>query len=206
MAEELYFIKTNPNIAKINLYNKLSREEENIMKFLQEDARVSLEIIKNKIQDSVDQLSKEELSSIFNWFSHMYPSGSEENKTQLFIHGIDLFYEIPEESNVKSFQQLLSDYENFSKQHLDFKLNSQNFNEFLIFGLFFTDIALKEKGSCTILSHYLKTDHPSLYAFAEDQFREKGSEQDNDSELQHYFGDLYDLTKFYKGPIIKLDH
>lgn len=205
MAEELYFIKTNPNIAKINLYNKLCNEEENIMNFLQDDAKVSLEIIKKKIKDSVDQLSKEELSSIFTWFSQTYPTDREETKTQLFIHGIDLFYEIPQESNVKSFQEILSDYENYSQQKLDFMVNAQNFNQFLIYGLFFTDIALKEKGSCTVLSHYLKADHSSLYSFAEEQFRAKGSEQNNDADLQHYFGELYDLTKFYKGSIIKLD-
>ncbi|MGG5208628.1 hypothetical protein ACQWU4_06740 [Chryseobacterium sp. MIQD13] len=204
MAEELYFIKTNPSVAKINLYNKLCREEENIIKFLQPDAKVSLEIIKKKIQDSVENLSKEELSSILTWFSSIYPADREETKTQLFIHGLDLFYEIPKEQNVKTFQEILSDYENYSKHNLDFMIDAQNFNQFLVYGLFFTDIALKEQGNSTVLSHYLKTDYPALYALAEDQFRKKGSDQGNDPALQRYFGDLYDLTKFYKGSIIQL--
>ncbi|MBB6372465.1 hypothetical protein [Chryseobacterium shigense] len=206
MAEELYFIKTNPNIAKINLYNKLCREEENILNFLQADARVSLEIIKNKVKDSVENLTKEELSGIFTWFSSIYPSDREEAKTQLFIHGLDLFYEIPKEQNVKTFQELLTDYENYSKQDLDFMMDSQNFNQFLVFGLFFSDIALKQKGNSSTLPHYLKADHPSLYELAEDQFRMKGPGPDNNLDLQHYFGELYDLTKFYKGSIIQLDH
>jgi len=204
MAEELYFIKTNPNIAKINLYNKLCREEENIINFLQNDAKVSLEIIKNKVKDSVENLSKEELSSIFTWFSSAYPTDPEEVKTQLFIHGLDLFYEIPKKENVKTFQEMLSDYEKYSKQNLNFMVDSQNFNQFLVYGLFFTDISLKEQGNCTILSHYLKADYPSLYALAEDQFQKKGSDQNYDPALQRYFGELYDLTKFYKGPIIQL--
>lgn len=204
MAEELYFIKTNPNIAKINLYNKLCREEENIINFLQNDAKVSLEIIKNKVKDSVENLSKEELSGIFTWFSSAYPTDPEEVKTQLFIHGLDLFYEIPKEENVKTFQEMLSDYEKYSKQNLNFMVDSQNFNQFLVYGLFFTDISLKEQGNCTILSHYLKADYPSLYALAEDQFQKKGSDQNYDPALQRYFGELYDLTKFYKGPIIQL--
>lgn len=83
-------------------------------------------------------------------------------------------------------------------------VNSQNFTQFLIYGLFYTDIALKEKGNCTVLSHYLKTDYPSLYTLAEDQFRTKGTDLHNDLELQHYLGDLYDMTKFYKGSIIQL--
>ena len=204
MAEELYFIKTNHNIAKINLYNKLCREEENIISFLQNDAKVSLEIIKNKVKDSVENLSKEELSGIFTWFSSAYPTDPEEVKTQLFIHGLDLFYEIPKKENVKTFQEMLSDYEKYSKQNLNFMVDSQNFNQFLVYGLFFTDISLKEQGNCTILSHYLKADYPSLYALAEDQFQKKGSDQNYDPALQRYFGELYDLTKFYKGPIIQL--
>ncbi|WP_228377975.1 hypothetical protein [Chryseobacterium luteum] len=204
MAKELYFIKTNPNIAKINLYNKLCREEENIIRFLHADAKVSLEIIKNKVKDSVETLSKEELSSILNWFGSIYPADHEEVKTQLFIHGIDIFFEIQEEQNVETFREMLSDYENYSQQKLDFMVDAQNFNRFLVYGLFFTDIALKEKGSCTVLSHYLKSDYASLYTLAEDQFRKKGSDEDQDLALQHYFAELYDLTKFYKGSIIQL--
>ncbi len=205
MAEELFFIKTNPNIAKINLYNKLCRDEEKIIGFLQPDARANLEIIKNKVKDSVESLSKEELSSIFQWLSSAYPADREEAKTQLFIHGLDLFYEIPKEQHVKTFQDILADYEKYSKRNLDFMIDAQNFNQFLVYGLFFTDIALREKGNDTVLSHYLKTDYPSLYTLAEEQFRAKGSEQYSDSDLHRYFGELYDLTKFYKGPIIKLD-
>lgn len=205
MAEELFFIKTNPNIAKINLYNKLCRDEEKIIGFLQPDARANLEIIKNKVKDSVESLSKEELSSIFQWLSSAYPVDREEAKTQLFIHGLDLFYEIPKEQHVKTFQEILADYEKYSKHNLDFMVDAQNFNQFLIYGLFFTDIALREKGKDTVLSHYLKADNSSLYTLAEEQFRAKGSDQYNDSDLHRYFGELYDLTKFYKGPIIKLD-
>jgi hypothetical protein len=205
MAEELFFIKTNPNIAKINLYNKLCRDEEKIIGFLQPDSRANLEIIKNKVKDSVESLSKEELSSIFQWLSSAYPADREEAKTQLFIHGLDLFYEIPKEQHVKTFQDILADYEKYSKRNLDFMIDAQNFNQFLIYGLFFTDIALREKGNDTVLSHYLKADNSSLYTLAEEQFQAKGSDQYSDSDLHRYFGELYDLTKFYKGPIIKLD-
>ncbi|MDR2236350.1 MAG: hypothetical protein LBE92_09510 [Chryseobacterium sp.] len=205
MANELYFIKTNPNIAKINLYNKISREEEGIMKFLPDDAKVSLEIIKKKVKDSVEHLTKEELATIFDWFSSFCPSDHEEAKTQLFINGIDLFYEISHENRVKNFQQLLSDYENYSQQKLEFMMNSQNFNQFLIYGMFFTDLASEGKGSVNMLSHYLKPDHPGLYNFAEDQFKANGPEIENPTELQRYFGELYDLTRFYQGSIIKLD-
>jgi len=204
MANELYFIKTNPTIAKINLFNKISREEEQMMKFLPDDSRVSLEIIKKKVKDSVEHLTKDELSTIFAWFNSFCPSDIEETKTQLFINGIDLFYEISHEDRVKSFQQLLTDYENYSQQNLEFIMDSQNFNQFLLYGMFITDIASEEKGSVNMLSHYLKTDHPALYSFAKDQFK-KNPEIENHSELQQYFGELYDLTRFYKGSIIKLD-
>lgn len=204
MADELYFIKPNPTVARINLYNKISREEDQMMQFLPDDARVSLEIIRKKVKDSVENLTKDELSTIFAWFSSLCPSDMEETKTQLFINGIDLFYEISHENRVKSFQQLLSDYENFSQQNLEFIMDSRNFNQFLIYGIFFTNMASEEKGSVHMLSHYLKSDHPTLYTFAEDQLK-KNPEIENRPELQRYFEDLYDLTRFYKGSIIKFE-
>lgn len=204
MANELYFIKTNPIIAKINLFNKINREEEQMIKFLPDDARVSLEIIKKKVKDSVEHLTKDELSTIFAWFNSFCPSDIEETKTQLFINGIDLFYEISHKDTVKSFQQLLTDYENYSQKNLEFIMDSQNFNQFLLYGMFITDIASEEKGSVNMVSHYLKNDHPALYSFAKDQFK-KSPEIENHSELQLSFGELYDLTRFYKGSIIKLD-
>ena len=115
MAEELYFIKTNPVTAKINLYNKLCREEDSILQYMQDDKKTSLELIKKKVLDNVDSLSKEELLNLFEWFNAKYKTDPEEVKTQLFIHGIDLFYEIPQSSNIQSFQQILSDYEKYSK-------------------------------------------------------------------------------------------
>lgn len=70
MAEELYFIKTNPTIAKINLYNKLCCEEKNVLNFLNEDKKTSFELIKTKVKDSVENLTKDELLQIFSWFSN----------------------------------------------------------------------------------------------------------------------------------------
>ncbi|MDR6547955.1 hypothetical protein J2810_004041 [Chryseobacterium rhizosphaerae] len=202
MTEELHFIKTNPNIAKINLYNKLCREEENILNFLQTNNTAQLETIKEKVKESVDELTKEELMNIFSWFSHMYSSDPEETKTQLFIHGIDLFYEIPSNDKVQSFQQILSDYEKYSQQPMGYIVNSQNFNQFLIYGIFIT--ALLHKDQENILCDYLKADHQDLYVLAENQLYLKESDIQNSTNLQLYFNDLYDMTKFYKGSIIQL--
>ncbi|PWN70311.1 hypothetical protein C1631_010040 [Chryseobacterium phosphatilyticum] len=205
MAEELYFIKTNPNIAKINLYNKLCREEENIQKFLSGNPQANLEIIKEKIKDSVEELSKEELSTLFAWFSTLYPADHEEVKTQLFINGIDLFYEIPSTNHVQPFLQVLSDYEKFSKEQLDYIVDAKNFNQFLIYGIFFTEIINKEQGRENILSDYLKSDYQTLYLLAENQCREQNFNEESGLILQRDFAELYDQTKFYKGSIIQLD-
>ncbi|PKF74252.1 hypothetical protein [Chryseobacterium sp. PMSZPI] len=204
MTGELYFIKTNPNVAKINLYNKLSREEEEISKLLQTAPKTNLETIKEKVKDSVEELTKEELLCIFSWFSRAYPSNHEEIKTQLFIHGIDLFYEIPSTDHVQHFLQVLSDYEKSSQQHLDYIATSQNFNQFMIYGIFLTALMNKDDGPENILSDYLKNDYQTLYALAENQFYLKKTGEENDLVLQPYFNDLYDLTKFYKGSIIQL--
>lgn len=204
MAEELYFIKTNPTIAKINLYNKLCREEKNVLNFLSEDKKTSFELIKTKIKDSVENLTKEELLQIFSWFNNEYKTDREEVKTQLFINGIDLFYEIPSTVDVVNFQQILSDYENYSKQKLNHLVDVQHFNQFLIYGIFYTGIKNQDKN---ISVDILKQDYKNLYSFAENQFSSNGKIFENEDlvlNIYNYFTDLYDLTKYYKGSIIKL--
>lgn len=204
MAEELYFIKTNPTIAKINLYNKLCREEKNVLNFLSDDKKTSFELIKTKIKDSVENLTKEELLQIFSWFNNEYKTDREEVKTQLFINGIDLFYEIPSTVDVVNFQQILSDYENYSKQKLNHLVDVQHFNQFLIYGIFYTGIKNQDKN---ISVDILKQDYKNLYSFAENQLSSNGKIFENEDlvlNIYNYFTDLYDLTKYYKGSIIKL--
>ncbi|SEV93230.1 hypothetical protein SAMN05421841_0254 [Chryseobacterium wanjuense] len=204
MAEELYFIKTNPVTAKINLYNKLCREEDSILQYMQDDKKTSLELIKKKVLDNVDSLSKEELLNLFEWFNAKYKTDPEEVKTQLFIHGIDLFYEIPQSSNIQSFQQILSDYEKYSKRNLNYVFDAENFNRFLVYGILFTGLINKEKGKEHILSDFLKSDYKDLFSYAEDQFKSKNPETLSQEDMYNQFVDLYDSTKFYKGPIITL--
>ncbi|MGH1519303.1 hypothetical protein [Chryseobacterium sp. JK1] len=205
MAKELFFIKTNPNVAKINLYNKLCREEDLVLKFLEPNAKSHLELIRDKVKDSVEELTEEELKHIFSWFTTTYPSDFEEVKTQLFINGLDIFYEIPTAGHADNFLQILSNYENLSQQHVDYITDAQRFNQFIIYGLFLTELYSKEQGSQNILCDYLKSDHQSLYTLAESQFSMKDFDGKILPDLQPYFTDLYDLTKFYKGSIIKLE-
>ena len=107
MTEKLYFIKTNPVAAKINLYNKLCREEQTALQFLKKDQKTSFELIKKKIQENAESLDKEEAEDIFNWFASKYSSDPEEMKTQLFVHGFDIFYEITDSLQVEKFNQIL---------------------------------------------------------------------------------------------------
>lgn len=204
MTEELYFIKTNPNIAKINLYNKLCREEENFMNFLKPEGKANFEVIKDKVKDSVEELTREELLSIFLWFSKAYPSDHEEIRTQLFVNGIDLFYEIQSPVHTEHFLKILSDYEKLSHENLNYIVNAQQFNQFLIYGIFITEIINREQGKENILSGYLKTDYQSLYTLAENHSELRHWDGKSSTDLQRYFNDLYDLTKFYKGSIIQL--
>lgn len=141
MAEELYFIKTNPTIAKINLFNKLCREEKGIINFLEEDKKTSLEIIKTKVQDSINTFTQDEFLSIYYWLQNTCSHDNkdqEEIKTQLFINGIDLLFEIPSKSHIRSFQHLISDYERHTGHHLSFVSESKDFNQFLIYAIFYT--------------------------------------------------------------------
>ncbi|WP_326984915.1 hypothetical protein VUJ46_10410 [Chryseobacterium sp. MYb264] len=204
MSEELYFIKINPVVAKINLYNKLCREEKTVLDFLEADSKTSLELIKNKIQGGIHSLSKEELLSLFSWIDNLCNADHEELKTQLFTNGIELFYEIPEDSQVKNFQQIASDYEKISQKNLNFITSSENFNQFLIYGIFFTTLSNKEKPEDNICYNFLKSDNKSLYLLAEEQFNANYFE--TVPNMNTYFSNLYDLTKYYNGSIIKLHH
>lgn len=207
MPEKLYFIKTNPTIAKINLYNKLCREEKSILDFLLEDKKTSLEIIKNKVKESLETLTKEELLQIFSWFNSQYPTDREELKTQLFVNGFDFFYEIPTEIHVKNFHQILLDYQNYTKEKLNYIIDSQKFNQFLIYGIFYTDMIKRDEQN--ILRDFLKSDYKDLYSFAESQFNANGGNlkiEDDPFIIYNYFTELYDMTKYYKGSIIKLHH
>lgn len=219
MAEEIYFIKTNPNIAKINLYNKLCSEEETVLNFLDEDRKTSFEIIKTKVKDSIENLSPEEFRSIIHWFENEYKdtnsdqNNNEEVINQLYVHGIDQFYDIPP-PNVKNFSQILADYQDHSQNSLSYKSNAENLSPFLIYGLFFTGLVsqfYQKENPNLLLMDFLKTEHKTIYSFAEDKFDSglKNSENQfidySEPILHQYFAELYDLTRFYKGPIIKLD-
>jgi len=201
MAEKLYFIKTNPVAAKINLYNKLCREEETALQFLKKDQKTSFELIKKKVQENAENLNKEELEDIFNWFASKYSSDPEEMKTQLFVHGFDIFYEIHDAEQVENFNQILSDYEKYSNEHLGYQVNSENFNRFLIYGIFFT--GLVDQKNENYLSDYLQLNHKDLYSFAEQEFQAKNNDFSHEKNFTD-FEKLYDCTKFYKGFIVKL--
>lgn len=201
MKDKLYFIKTNPVSAKINLYNKLCSEEDSLLTFLEDDKKASLEIIKKKTLDDVEGLTREEFICIFNWFEARYGSDPEELKAQLFIHGIDIFYEISEPLCIENFSKMLKDYEDYLGSRFSFIMNSESFNHFLIYGIFFTGMANSEE---KYLFHFLKQDHKVLLALAEKGYEEKRYGLVLQPEMYQYFSDLYDCTKFYKGSVIML--
>ncbi|WP_449389380.1 hypothetical protein [Chryseobacterium lineare] len=203
MAEKLYFIKTNPVTAKINLYNKLCSEENQVIEFLKEDKKTSLEIIKKKTQENIESLSKEELICIFDWFEKTYGADTEKMKTELFVHGIDIFYDISNSLCIKNFSHILSGYEDYLQTKLSFIVNSESFNHFLIYGIFFTGMANSEE---KYLFNFLKQDHNILYSLAEKGYDEKRYGITLQPEMYQYFSDLYDATKFYRGSVIELDY
>lgn len=193
MAEELYFIKTNPTIAKINLFNKLCREEKGIINFLEEDKKTSLGIIKTKVQDSINTFTQDEFLSIYYWLKSTCPHDSkdqEEIKTQLFINGIDLLFEIPSKSNTRSFQHLISDYDRHTGHHLSFVSESKDFNQFLIYAIFYTGklhLFLNENSQqedtanepVVMQLNILKFTYKDLYELAELEFNTRLLEFEN---------------------------
>jgi len=201
MKDRLYFIKTNPVSAKINLYHKLCGEENSMLEFMEDDKKASLEIIKRKTADNIKDLSREEFLCIFNWFNARYGSDDEELKTQLFIHGIDLFYDISNPLCVENFSKILTDYEVYLDYRFSFLINSESFNHFLIYGIFFTGMYHSEE---KYLFDFLKHEHKVLYALAEKGYEEKRYGLILQPEMYQYFSDLYDNTRFYKDSVIMI--
>ncbi|MDH6250753.1 hypothetical protein M2347_000480 [Chryseobacterium sp. H1D6B] len=231
MAEELYFIKTNPTVAKINLYNRLCSEENSILHFLKEDSKDRLKTIKDKLKDSIDTLTQEELGIILSWFYDKYGSNSlsnssEEVKMKLYIHGIEIFFEIPSAALVKKFQEILTKYNCHSQCHFNYIMNSKEFNDFLIYGIFYTGMLTlflekhdqkNNKGeSISLVIDSLKPNYPSLYQYAETDFNSNLEDfktyisqhpaEPDTAAIFDDFKELYDLTRFYKGTIIKLQN
>lgn len=204
MAEKLYFIKTNPVVAKINLYNKLCREEAHVLPFLQDDKKTSLELIKKKALDHIDHLSKEELQDLFRWFDAACGTDPEKLRNLLFAHGIDVFHEIPDSPEVQAFHQILSGYEKHFRTSLGYKADAGEFNRFLIYGIFFTGLA-DEDNQTNFHFDYLKSGNKDLYSIAEAAVQERKAEF-RAPEVHRHFSELYDGTKFYKGNILMLSH
>jgi hypothetical protein len=217
MAEELYFLKTNPLVAKINLYNKLCNEEDDVLRFLNNDKKTSLELIKDKLQDSIEYLTPDELRQVFNWFKFQYAATSvngqgnnEEVKTQLYINGIDLFHEIPSVLT-KTFDGILNDYEKANQCDLQYISDAEKFNRFLLYGLFYTSLAQENDVEKRILIDYLKSQYPAIYETAQSEFNEKINKTNLTEDLHSTgiifdnFSELYDSTKFYKGSIIQIN-
>lgn len=204
MAEKIYFIKTNPVAAKINLYNKLCREEDQVLKFLAEDRKTSLELIRKKVREDIEGLSKEELSGIVNWFGAEHASDPEEMRTQLFIHGIDLFYEITSFPHTEHFLQVLSDYEKHTQTRISHLTDSESFNRFLVYGIFFTGLLNKEKTKGDYLFDMLKSEHSQIYSLAENGYHARNPAQNVSGDLYDCFKNLFDGTRFYKGSVIQL--
>ncbi|WP_294283292.1 hypothetical protein [uncultured Chryseobacterium sp.] len=205
MAEKLYFIKTNPVVAKINLYNKLCREEEHILPFLKDDKKTSLELIKKKALDHIEHLSKEEMQDLFRWFDAGCKSDPEEFRNRLFTHGIDVFYEISDSSEIRAFHQVVSDYEKHLHISLGHKTEAGAFNRFLMYGIFFSGL-INENSETNFHFDYLKSGNKDLYSVAEAAVHEKKPVEFPAAELHHHFSELYDGTKFYKGNILMLPH
>ncbi|WEK68107.1 MAG: hypothetical protein P0Y62_09490 [Candidatus Chryseobacterium colombiense] len=211
MAEELYFIKPNPVVAKINLYHKLCNEEDNFLRFLNTDQQVNLETIKNKLQDSIETLSPKELRQLFDWFKFQYNSViNDEVKTQLYINGIELFHEIPPVP-AKMYDSILNDYEKVNQCDLQYISAADQFNKFLLYGLFYTSFTQEVNTEKRILIDYLKTQHTTIYEAAQAEFKEKTNQTNFTEDLNtsgivlfDNFSELYDSTKFYKGSIIQL--
>ncbi|MBS7255138.1 hypothetical protein [Flavobacterium branchiicola] len=149
MAEELYFLKLNPNVAKIKLVHFLNvKDEFSYREYINKHSNKSLifDDILKKIEVNIELLSRDEFMSIFYWFYRRieslnsnlnYTDQEEKLHNQLSNCGMELFFEIPSKTPVRKFHSVLNDYE-CQKTDLSFICKSEEFNDFLKYGICFT--------------------------------------------------------------------
>ncbi len=125
MSEELYFFRFNKDISRIRLSSLLRQEGGFSYKQFLADHNssfgdeVQFDNITRRIDENIEQITEEELGSLFYWFWERYEKSNSEIDYQhfdeklneeLFRYGLDMFYEIPSKTPVRKFHSLLGDY------------------------------------------------------------------------------------------------
>ena len=148
MAEELYFLKLDTDVAKTKLVHFLNMEDEfSYREYINKHSDKSLifDDILKKIEVNIESLSRDEFMSIFYWFYRRiesldsnlnYTDQEEKFHNELSNCGMELFFEIPSKTPVRKFHSVLNDYESH-KTDLNFICKSEEFNDFLRYGICF---------------------------------------------------------------------
>lgn len=149
MAEELYFLKLNTDVAKTKLIHFLNTEDEfSYREYINKHSDKSLifDYILKKIEVNIESLSRDEFMSIFYWLYRRiesldsnlnYTDQEEKFHNELSNYGMELFFEIPSKTPVRKFHSVLDDYE-CQTRDLEFICKSEEFNDFLKYAICFT--------------------------------------------------------------------
>ena len=153
--QELYFFKIDPIKARSELFNKLKiKDNFTYSEYLERNSEKKLNYIEiiSRVNESIELLSRDEFWSISYWIYEKvelensklnYKDIKDLYQKNMFDCGMELFYEIPSKTPVRKFHSVLCDYECQMKTDImeplvDFKINSDEFNNFLKFAICFT--------------------------------------------------------------------
>jgi len=127
MGEELYFFKLNRELAATHLRARLTQDgEHSYCNFLLSSCNeegVQWEIVLEKAQENIDQISLDELWTVFVWFrkrnnkadSESYSDYEKRLYSEMKSCGIEFFFEIDSKTPVRSFHRCIWDYETLTQ-------------------------------------------------------------------------------------------
>jgi hypothetical protein len=102
------------------------------------------------------------------------------------------------------YDNILNDYEKVNQCNLQYISEADQFNKFLLYGLFYTSFTHEVNIEKRILIDYLKTQHTPIYEAAQAEFKEKTNQANFTEDLNtsgivlfDSFSELYDSTKSF---------
>lgn len=217
MGQELYIFKLNQQRAKDQLTQTLSKKSASSYKKYLADSTyyqtLSFEDIVQKAATDIEQISIEELWSLFHWF---YDEVEQENPAadyqeienqfhqKMSENGLDLCYEIPSKTPVNNFFLTLGTYNGLNNSNLRYDYDAKELQQFLDYA-----VCLKGKIYKLLIEHYyhndkskledysmmayrlevIAYDNPEAYALANQQFNH---------EKKYFLETIQEIVAFFK--------
>jgi len=150
MGREVYFFKFDKQLAKDNLVETLQEKSKDSYKTFLKDStsyEVDFNEVLQKVRNNIEELSLDELWTLFHWFyekiylkyeNSSYLKFESKFNKEMKGNGLDLFYEIPSKTPAGHFFSLLSNYQSLMNTDFYYVFQSDYFNNFLDYTICYT--------------------------------------------------------------------